>query len=115
MTFLVNNQVWEIKEVPADCGKLVINGCFRQGSIHFDTQTLYVLDSLKIERKREVLLHELAHCFLYATQIYYEKDSFSEEEVCEFIALYSSQVVDVMDRYFKKIGGDTNDKEQKTL
>ena len=56
-TFIANNQVWEIKEVPEDCGKLVVGGEFRQGSTHFDTQTLYVLDRLKLERKKEVLLH----------------------------------------------------------
>ena len=100
-TFIANNQVWEIKEVPEDCGKLVVGGEFRQGSTHFDTQTLYVLDRLKLERKKEVLLHELGHCYLYATQCYYQKDSFTEEEVCEIIALYAEQMVKVMNEYFE--------------
>lgn len=104
MTFLANNQTWEIKEVPGDSGKLVVNGTFRQGSTHFDTQTLYLLDSLKPDRKREVLRHELAHCFLYATQSYYEKDSFSEEEICELFALYAGQIVDIANEYFRLKG-----------
>ncbi len=100
MTFLVNNQEWEIKEVPADCGKLVVDGTFRQGTIHYDTQTIYVLDSLKYDRKKEVLLHELGHCYLYATQCYYQKNGFTEEEVCEIISLYAMQMVNVMNKYF---------------
>ena len=101
MTFSVNNQSWEIKEVAADCGKLVVDGSFRQGTTHFDTQTMYILNTLTESRKREVILHELAHCFLYATQIHCEKDSFSEEEVCEFVALYSVQMVNIMNEHFK--------------
>lgn len=104
MTFLANNQTWEIKEVPDDSGKLVVRGNFRQGTTHFDTQTIYLLDRLKPDRKREVLRHELAHCFLYATQSYYEKDSFSEEEICELFALYAGQIVDIANEYFRLKG-----------
>lgn len=103
-TFSANNQVWEIKEVPSESGKLVVGGQFRQGAIHYDTQTLYLLDSLKPDRKKEVLLHELGHCFLYATQCYYEKNNFTEEEVCEIIALYAVQMVSVMKKYFDTEG-----------
>lgn len=101
MKFLMNNQSWEIKEVPEDSGKLFVQGSFHQGSTHFDTQTLYLLDSLTKDRKREVLMHELTHCILYATQVYYQKDSFSEEEVCELMALYGAKAADIMREYFR--------------
>ncbi len=101
MTFLANGETWDIQEVSAGSGKLVVDGTFRQGTTHYDTQTLYVLETLKPDRKKEVLLHELCHCFLYATQCFCQRDSFDEEEVCEVVALYAVQMVNVMKEYFE--------------
>lgn len=102
MKITVNNQTWKIKEVPYESGKLVVNGTFRQGTTHFHTQTIYLSNDLLEDRKREVLLHELTHCFLYATQAYVDKENFTEEEVCEFVALYGAKVTDIMRKYFEE-------------
>lgn len=67
MKIKVNNQTWKVKEVSSQNYKLVIDGTYRQGATHFHKQTVYLSKKLSKERKREVLLHELTHCFLYAT------------------------------------------------
>lgn len=100
MIFTINNQTWEIKEVEEDSGKLFVDGSFRQGSTHYNSQTIYLSNGLHEDRMKEVLLHELTHVVLYATQSYYEKDSFSEEELCEVVALYGEKAINLMRKYF---------------
>ena len=100
MEFIINNQKWKIKEVKEHNDNLLIDGAWRQGSTHFDKQTIYLLESLLSDRKEEVLLHELTHAFLYATQVNYYKD-FDEENLCEFVALYSKSVVNIAKAYFE--------------
>ena len=49
----------------------------------------------------ETLCHELSHAFLNETQIEI-KETFSEENLCEFIGMYSKKICEIADKYFKE-------------
>ena len=102
MEVLVNNQKWKIEETNEQDFNLIVEGKIRQGTTHYDKQTIYLLENLLPDRKEEVLLHELAHAFLYATQISYVQEQFDEENVCEFVSLYSKKINSIANDYFKK-------------
>ena len=53
--------------------------------------TICIDESLDYPLMRKVVRHEIAHFFLYA-HLLEVKDTYSEEELCEFVALYSSEI-----------------------
>lgn len=102
MKCTINGFEWEILEVSAtDCNLNVGGASFGTTLIHY--QKIYLDKDLAPLLKRKVLRHELSHAFLYC-YLLDRKEEYSEEEVAEFVALYSPQILDICNKYFEKKG-----------
>lgn len=99
MKIVINTIEWEIKEVDSLDGILVVNSRRCKGVCDYGTQIISIQNNLKENIKRQTLAHELTHAFLFQTQID-EKDKYSEEFVCEFLARYAFQILEIVDKYF---------------
>lgn len=62
---------------------------------------IYIARDLKPSFKKKVLIHELAHAFVGSYLLEY-KDNYTEEELCEFVAMYSESINGIVKDYFKK-------------
>jgi len=99
MIIKINNMNWEIKEVESSHSMLLVSGAVGQGTSHFLHKEIYLDKDLKLEHKQQVLRHELTHAFMCETQIS-KKDTFDEEELCEFVGLYGQCICEIVERYF---------------
>ena len=98
MIIKVNNMNWEIKEVESSHSMLLVRGAVGQGTSHFLHKEIYLDKDLKPEHKQQVLRHELTHAFMSETQIS-DKDTYDEEELCEFVGLYGYEIAFIADKY----------------
>jgi len=73
----------------------------------FDTIGEYILIYNKVSpaRFKHTLLHELTHAFLGVYSLN-KDDYFSDEEVCEFVANYSYEMMAIADDYLTSRQGD---------
>lgn len=102
MKIKILQQKWKIKEVKKRHKKLFIEtGEQCAGTCFFNEKTIYICKILNSQDKRSTLKHELAHAFLWETQIQKPKE-FTEEMVCEFMAIYSDIIVSITNKYFNK-------------
>ena len=72
----------------------------RLGLCEYLSTKIYLLKDMTIERKKRVLIHELTHAFIEAHGIFIQK--FNEEQVCEFMAVYSHEINVICEKYFEK-------------
>ena len=100
MTIRINGLLWTIEEVDTRSQELVINGnsCF--GVCQYVNQRILIDNSIKDDKKYQTLKHELAHAFLYCYTLD-KKDTFNEEELCEFVAMYSDAINDFAKEYME--------------
>ena len=101
MVVKINNLEWKIEEVETRSSELMVDGkeCF--GVCKYLTQEIFLDATLKSDKLCAVLRHELTHAFLYC-YLLEKKKSYDEEEVCEFVALYSKQINDIVLDYIKE-------------
>ena len=104
---VLNGQKWVVCGVDAHNPGLLLDGEFRRGCTWWNAQKIYLSNELDERTAYKVIAHELTHATLYATQI---KDlgnstaeNFTEEDVCEFTALYGSQIADIAKDLMKKL------------
>lgn len=103
MHITINEILWEIKESEPNNSMLLVDGTRCRGTTHFFHQQIILDNTLKQDTKYNVLCHELAHAFLYVTQLK-DKDEFTEEEICNFTGNYARQIIRIADKYFKEDG-----------
>lgn len=89
--FNIMQQHWCAKRVEAHDPGLYVDGTPRVGSTWQVHQTIYISDELCDEYAQRVILHELTHAFISATQAKVEGE-WSEEDVCEFISIYNPAI-----------------------
>lgn len=94
-----SDHVWKVYEVPGNDSMLLVNGSRVRGATHFYHQSIYIDEGILPDDKRRVLMHELAHAFIYITQLDY-KDKYSEENLCDFVAMYGDYIHRLADLYF---------------
>lgn len=101
MVVTINNLVWTIHEVETRSAELIVNGnqCF--GVCKHYTQEIILDESLKDDAKMQTLRHELTHAFIRCYMIEY-KEHYTEEDVCEFVALYAEHINKIAKEYFKR-------------
>lgn len=68
-------------------------------------QTIYLDKDLKKERMKQTLVHELTHAYINE---YCPSDMFDEEELCNFVAIYSEDIVKEADRIYEEIKSELN-------
>lgn len=103
----LNGQKWRVCVVDAHDPSLLLYGELRRGCTWWNLQKIYLSNELDERTAPRVIAHELTHATLYATQI---KDlgnstveNFTEEDVCEFMALYGAQIADIAQDLMEKL------------
>lgn len=99
MKFNINDIEWEIIELDGLDTRLQNKGEYCAGVCVYDKKEIYLLNNIKLSHKRKVLIHELAHAHLYDCLLK-NTGKFDEEEVCEFVAIYGTQIFGIADKYF---------------
>lgn len=101
MKIRINGLLWTIEEVDTRSQELVLNGnsCF--GVCQYVNQRILIDNSIKDDKKCQTLKHELTHAFLYCYMLD-KKDTFNEEELCEFVALYSEEINLIVSGYYNE-------------
>lgn len=99
----LNGQKWRVCVVDAHDQSVFP----RRGFTWKNLQKIYLSNELDERTAPRVIAHELTHATLYATQI---KDlvnstveNFTEEDVCEFMALYGAQIADIAQDLMEKL------------
>ena len=101
------DSAWTITETAGSDSSLLADGKRCRGTTHYFKREIYVDKDLSPEDKKQVLIHELAHATLYDTQIEL-KEEYSEENMCDFMAMYGSGIIRVAEDYLKKRARDEN-------
>lgn len=85
---------WEVLQIEGNNSLLLCGEKRCKGTTHYYDHKIYVDKDLIPEEKRRTLIHELSHAVLYSTQLSVD-ESFSEEQLCEFMGLYADKIADV--------------------
>lgn len=103
----LNGQKWRVCVVDVHDPSLLLDGELRRGCTWWNSQKICLSNELDERTAYKVIAHELTHAVLYVTQI---KDlgsstteNFTEEDVCEFMALYGAQIADIAQDLMEKL------------
>ena len=99
MNTKINNLTWTIREVETRSAELIVNGSQCFGVCKHYTQEIMIDETLKPDAKLQVLKHELTHAFIRCHLLDYQ-EHYTEEDMCEFVALYSEQINNIAKEYF---------------
>lgn len=105
MEVKINSLKWTIKEVDTRSQELNANGNQCYGTCKYHTQEIFLDNSLKNDKKCQTLKHELAHAFISCYMLE-QKQNYSEEDLCEFVALYSDKIVEIATKYMEVTHND---------
>lgn len=96
MTFLVNNQEWELMFVNPSSRQLMrSDGSITIGMTDNNTKTVYINNKLKRALTDKVICHELTHVFAF--EFDYSMDIETEEIVADFMSLYGRNIIYLLD------------------
>ena len=95
----INDLVWEISIVPSMNPELLVNDVTCRGTTWCGQQKIFLSADLTKESARSVIAHELAHAFLWSTQMRVP-ETFTEEEVCEFIARWGYRIQEMTEEVY---------------
>lgn len=98
----VAHTVWEVHKVSAHHPGLYVNDTARAGATWPMTQKIYLSDELSGDQVYRVILHELSHAWLHATQVS-QQESWNEEELCDMIAIYGPDIVHLATAVHKQL------------
>lgn len=98
----INNLIWEIFISPSMNPELIVDGNACAGVTWCTQQKIYLSADLNENTAKGVIAHELAHAFLYSTQI--KKDEpYTEEEMCEFISKWGEQISSLTNEIYNEL------------
>lgn len=100
--FEINGYLWDIVYVDNDSILLLKpDGTYSVACVDSSVQVIYVSNNLYGEFLHKVLSHEITHCFAfsYGINMSYEE----EERLCDFVATYGFEVVEMADFVYKMI------------
>ena len=90
----INGLVWSIEVRPATDAALVLDGTLVRGITQCGKQLILLSGDLDAYTGRRVVTHELTHAFLWSTQARMAEE-YAEEDLCEFMACWGLQIVDM--------------------
>ena len=90
----IAGQRWTVRLVNSHDPNLIINGDVCLGTAWPAKMEIYISNELTGDRALRTIRHELAHAFLNATQCFHN-ETFTEEEVCDFVAIWAKDIVPV--------------------
>lgn len=98
----INNSNWKIKITDNKEELRDKEGHICKGTTCYRDSTVYIDNTVSRENLAHILRHELSHIYLYETQIRL-KDLYTEEDICEFTAIYGRRIVNKVDNILKRI------------
>lgn len=90
------DKAWDIYEVPGTDANLYVDGKQCRGVTRYFNREICINKDLLPCDKRQVLIHELTHAFIYDTQIE-TRDDYTEEHLCDFMAMYADDIIAAVD------------------
>ena len=100
--FNINGIDWEIKFTSPNHPKLKRpNGSLALGACDDATKTIYISETVPMNKLRKVLCHEVTHAAMFSYQVIL--DPSQEELVADLIATYGSEIISVTNRIFSRI------------
>ena len=95
--FDIVDQEWTIRVVDSHDPHMVAGGSVCRGCTQVGQSAIYMSNELTDRTFKRVLLHELVHAYLFATQMSVP-DAFNEEQLCDFFAIYSEKILDLANK-----------------
>lgn len=97
VSFDIVGQKWIIQVVDSHDPHMVADGAVCRGCTWVGQSAIYMSNELTDRTFKRVLLHELVHAYLFATQMSVP-DAFNEEQLCDFFAIYSEKILDLSNK-----------------
>lgn len=88
MLIEIAGQQWLVEKVESHHPGLFVEGTACRGACWCGSAEIYISNELKGDQVARVVMHELAHAYLYSTQAV-QPESWTEENVCEMVAIYA--------------------------
>lgn len=99
--FIIGSLKWGIDEVSTADYRLIVNNSPCYGTCHHNRNMIYLDETLTLERKKQTLKHELTHAFI-SSFLLEQRETYTEEMLCEFVAIYSEKINEIVENYFKE-------------
>lgn len=91
--FDIVDQEWTIRVVDSHDPHMIADGSVCRGCTWVGQSVIYMSNELTDRTFKRVLLHEMVHAYLFATQMSVPY-TFNEEQLCDFFAIYSEEILD---------------------
>lgn len=102
MEFTMNGVEYSIKEVSQEeFNQVEEEDGYYFGQSHFFTQEIWLDKTLKADRKKKALYHELTHCYIKEYLTTRDLESFTEEILCDISANSHDVIHKIVEDYFK--------------
>lgn len=103
MKFKINNKQWIIKEVGEEefC-KVGIEFKDAYGLCTAMNKTIYIKKNHPDISLKETIIHELVHAHLDSFGLKGNFEPMAEENLCEFIAMNSENILEIANKYLKE-------------
>ena len=102
MTFEINDDKWQIKEINNAEMNILCGSdkkeTFTHGTTVYSENTIYINEDTP--NKRKTLFHELMHLYMYEYGHNQWNKEFNNEDVCEISASSHDFIHDVVEEYF---------------
>lgn len=92
MSIDVNGAKWSIEVVDPHDPTMYVDGVNCRGTCWHGTQQIFLSKELNHRTALRVVTHELTHAWIASTQMDVP-DAFTEEMVCDFIAIYADDII----------------------
>lgn len=102
LTFKIAESLWEICIVPVNSPELLVDGASCNGATWFTLQKIYISSDVPKQSAKRVIVHELVHAYIYATQMRIP-DKLTEEEVCDFFGCWGYSIIETADWLFERL------------
>ena len=88
MVIEIAGQQWQVHKVEAHHPGVMVDGTERRGACWCGKAEIYISNEVAGDQVSRVIMHELAHAYIYSTQAI-QPESWNEEDVCEMFAIYA--------------------------
>ncbi len=102
MKVTINAIGWEVFKVDANHAGLYVNGEACVGTTWPAKAQIYIADNQSPGKMLLTIRHELVHAYINSTQIR-EPRKCTEEDICEFVAMYADAVLSLAEKIFKEL------------
>lgn len=103
-TIMINNQFWNVKIVNIREAQLSTPTGEFYGICNYDTYEIIIGEMTNKQKMRLIFIHELVHAMLF-THMLEKKKTYSEEDICEFVAKYYQTINNAIQIWDYQIGG----------